>query len=45
LGYLTFDALTESAISIHEMGEGQLILSQINELTGKPESIALSFSA
>jgi hypothetical protein len=26
------------------MGEGHLILSQVNELTGNPESIALSLS-
>lgn len=36
-------AQAESAIFIHDMGEGHLILAQRSDLSGNVESIALSF--
>ncbi|WP_225205018.1 hypothetical protein [Novosphingobium huizhouense] len=37
-----FTLATESNVSIYDMGDGDLVLSQRNEVTGKTERLALS---
>lgn len=36
-----FTLPTDSAVTVHVMGEGELVLSQRNETTGKTERVAL----
>lgn len=37
-----FTLATDSAVTVHNMGDDQLILSQVNEATGKTERVAIS---
>lgn len=37
-----FTLPTDCAVSVFDAGDGELVLSQVNEATGKAESVALS---
>lgn len=37
-----FTLPTDCAVSVFDAGDGELVLSQVNEATGKSESVALS---
>lgn len=37
-----FTLATDSPVTVHNMGDDQLILSQVNEATGKTERVAIS---
>lgn len=39
-----FTLPTDSAVTVSDMGDGQIILSQLNEGTGKTERVAISIA-